>query len=205
MQIMKLYILQYTNLVMPKKMWAYGFSGKTRTYNNIYSNNHRINILKHWNNSSKQCIPHKHIPMPNVIRIIPWSTLKRNKRQLLKHQIHINQPDNQFYMDPTFRLFSGISISKGKCGCINRIFHADTDPMHRLVPDIHQTCKRRLNVKPIHPADKSGFANHIASDISCDILFKCKHNGLLTTSIFAVNRYCNTVHSSTDCEIHFKW
>ena len=102
-------------------------------------------------------------------------------------------------MDTTIRILSSNTVFKRKCGYHDRIFHADTDPMYRLVSGIYQNGKRRFDIKPVDSADQSHSADHTASNLPGDFLFKRKYNGLFTATILTNNNYRYPIHCSTNC------
>lgn len=61
---------------MPKRC-AYGFSGKTRTNNHIFSSDCRTSFQQYRHNSSEYRLSNQYIFMFDVIRIIPRSSPKR--------------------------------------------------------------------------------------------------------------------------------
>ena len=108
-------------------------------------------------------------------------------------------------MDTTIRIFHGITIFKRKCGHTNWFFHADSNPMYRLVSSIYKTCKRRFEFKFIHPSTKFNFTDITSSNLFSDFLFKWKFNGLYANHLLNINCNCNSFCWSTDYQIPFKW
>ena len=100
-------------------------------------------------------------------------------------------------MDTTIRIFSRQPISKRKYRYPHRIFHANTNTMHRLVPSVYKNGKRKPKLKFINTSNQPNTTDHTTTNLPNNILLNQQHNKPHKHNLRTINSNNNPIYTST--------